>query len=167
MCVWLCWLSPVPWALALPCPDGWPGTPKGAYWRPRARHGAIWEASGVSLGRPWATLGQPGAALGRPWGGLGRPEGNQVFRFEIRPDCEPPEVEISIILVFDGFLVPSWPAKAGQREAKGCQRRGQSLPWMPSSPPFTSFERWRTLQKYRQGHYIRKVGAPRLDVATP
>ena len=51
--------------------------------------------------------------------------------------------------------------KAGRKEAKGCQRRGQSLPWRPLSLPFSSFGRVRrTPRKHWQGQYKRRVGPP-------
>ena len=136
------------------------GGPIGAQRAPKRR-------PGMASGTPWDALGRPGATIAKT------SSGDHFFRLKNGASFGTPGVEFStnfasnfrieFCRLFDAVLAAKLAPKAGQREAKGCQRRGQSLPWRPLSLPFSSFGRVRrTPRKCWQGQYKRKVGRPRV-----
>ena len=150
-------------------PRGRQGSPKGARRHPKRPQGGPIRPQRVPKERPGAALGTPGEDLGRLGvSGLQRREGDRVLRLKNGAGFGPPEATIStnfannfrieFCCLFDALLAAKLAPKAGQREAKGCQRRGQSIPWTPLSLCFSSFGRVRrTPRKYGQGQYKRKV----------
>ena len=155
-------------------PRGRQGSPKGARRHPKQPQGGPIRAQRVPKQRPRAALGTPGEALGQLGvSGLKRKEGDRVLRLKNGAGFGAPEPTISTKIannfriefccLFDALLAAKLAPKAGQREAKGSQKRGQSIPWRPLSLPFSSFGRVRrTPRKCWQGQYKRKVGRPRV-----